>query len=61
MYSDLSCDFSPYSIVDGMLGELKVNVDIDDKIHKIMIKLSDIAEWKVHVCVGGRGVLCVCV
>jgi len=41
MYSDLSCDFSPYNIVDGMLGELKVNVDIDDKIHKIMIKLSN--------------------
>ena len=45
-----------------MAGELKVNVDIDDKTHKIMIRLSDIAEWKVHVCVGGRGgTVCVCV
>jgi len=39
-----------------MAGELKVNVDIDDKTHKIMINLSDIAEWKVCMWGGGCSV-----
>ena len=30
-------------------------MDIEDKTHKAIILLKDIAEWKVHVCVcGGR-------
>ena len=30
-------------------------MDIEDKTHKAIIWIKDIAEWKVHVCVcGGR-------